>query len=144
MLRINWHDIRRINWTQQEGFEELVCQLAHYEPMPAGCVFQRKGKPDGGVECFWTFPDGSERGWQAKFFLTSPSSSQWGELDQSVERFLGTHPSMSRFTMAIPVDLSDARLPKQKSAQQKWEEHVAKWQKWANKHGQPVEFEYWG
>jgi hypothetical protein len=144
MLAINWSRIRPINSSQQEGFEELVCQLARYEPMPTGSVFQRKGKPDGGVECFWTFPDGSEWGWQAKFFEASPSSSRWGQLDRSVKRFLEAHPNMTGLTVAIPVDLPDARLANQKSAQQKWDERVVKWQKWASKQGQSVEFEYWG
>lgn len=127
MLTIDWSRIRPINGSQQEGFEELVCQLARYESAPAASVLQRKGKPDGGVECFWTFPNGSEWGWQAKFFKASPSSSQWGQLDRSVKRFLETHPSMTKFTVAMPVDLPDARLPNQKSAQQKWNERVEKW-----------------
>ncbi len=144
MFAINWHSIRSINGSQQEGFEELLCQLARYEPVPDGSVFQRKGKPDGGVECFWTFPDGSEWGWQAKFFLGSPSTSQWGQVDSSVRRFLETHPNMTGFTVAMPVDLPDARLPNQTSAQQRWEERVERWQEWANEEGRSVEFEYWG
>ncbi len=144
MLPINWGRIRPINGTQQEGFEELVCQLARYEPVPAGAVFLRKGKPDGGVECFWTFPNGSEWGWQAKFFVASPSSSQWGQLDRSVKRFLETHPNMTQFTVSMPIDLPDARSPDRKSAQEKWNERVEKWQDWASKQGRSAEFEYWG
>jgi hypothetical protein len=144
MFTLNWSQIRPIEGSQQNGFEELVCQLARYEAVADGAVFRRKGKPDGGVECFWTFLDGSECGWQAKFFLTSPSSGQWGELDRSVGRFLDTHPKMTRFAVSMPVDLPDARDPDQKSAQRKWDEHVAKWQGWAASQGRSVEFEYWG
>jgi len=143
VFTVNWNQIRPINGSQQEGFEELVCQLARYEPAP-GAVFWRKGKPDGGVECYWTFPDGSEWGWQAKFFDRSPNSNQWGELDESIKQFLKTHPQMTKCTVALPLDLPDARLPQQKSAKQKWDERVAKWQKWARKQGRSVEFEYWG
>jgi len=144
MLPLIWSTIRPLNGSQQEGFEELVCQLAGYEFVPADSKFRRKGKPDGGVECYWTFPDGSEWGWQAKYFITSPTSSQWGQVDKSVKRFLKTHPAISRFTIAMPIDFSDARSPGQKTAKQKWDEHVDKWRDWANKQGQPVDFEYWG
>lgn len=143
-MNLNWTDIRSINNSQYDGFEELICQLAEYEPIPSGSKFFRKGKPDGGIECFWKFPDGTEWGWQAKFFLNSPNSGQWGEVDKSVKRFLETHPSIIRLTVAIPVDLSDAGKPNQKSAQQKWNDHVVKWQDWSAKKGRKVQFEYWG
>jgi hypothetical protein len=93
MPPINWECIRPINDSRQEGFEELVCQLARYETVLGG-TFTRKGKPDAGVECFWTLPDDSEWGWQAKYFLTSPTSSQWVQVDRSVKRFLETHPRL--------------------------------------------------
>jgi len=117
--------------------------LARYEAIPEG-TFTRKGKPDAGVECFWTLPDGSEWGWQAKYFVTSPTSSQWGQVDHSVKRFLETHPRMTTFTIAMPYDLPDARKDNQESALEKWNDHVEKWQGWAADQGRTVEFEYWG
>lgn len=143
-LAINWNQIRALNGSQAEGFEELVCQLARSESVPVGSTFQRKGKPDGGVECYWKFPNDSEWGWQAKFFNSSPSNAQWGELDESVKQFLKTHPQLIKLTVALPLDLPDARMSNQKSARKKWEEHIAKWHTWANGSGHSVEFEYWG
>lgn len=49
---LNWNDIRPINNSLNEGFEELVCQLARIEKIDSAVKFIRKGKPDAGVECF--------------------------------------------------------------------------------------------
>lgn len=144
MAAIHWSNIRAIGGSQHEGFEEVVCQVARHETVPHGSVFRRVGKPDGGVECYWIMPDGSEKGWQAKYFLTSLTASQWSQLDSSVKTTLTTHPSMTTYVIAIPIDLADARTPNQTSAQQKWDERVLKWQKWANEQGREITFEFWG
>jgi hypothetical protein len=54
---------------QREAFELFVCELAAADrPDPAAAFVRLDGAGgDGGVECFWTLPDGSEHGWQAKF-----------------------------------------------------------------------------
>ena len=70
-MQIDWHKLRMFNGSQQSAFEELCCQLAACEPVPDGVHFERKGTPDAGVECYWQRRDGSEWGWQAKFFLES-------------------------------------------------------------------------
>jgi hypothetical protein len=83
-MSINWQNLRPWNGSQPLAFEELCCQLAAYEQAPNGSQFIRKGAPDAGVECFWKLPNGDEWGWQAKFFLSSPSKGQWNQLDKSV------------------------------------------------------------
>ena len=62
-MNINWHNIRSINGDQKEGFEELVLQLVRKEIIPTQYKFIRKGKPDAGVECFWTLEDNTEWVW---------------------------------------------------------------------------------
>lgn len=52
--------------------------------MPEGSQFTRKGKPDAGVECYWTLPTTEEMAWQAKYFLTL-DTTQWAQLDESVK-----------------------------------------------------------
>ena len=42
------------------------------------------------------------------------------------------------------MDLPDARVPGQKSAMERWGEHVQKWNGWAQEMGRSVEFEWWG
>ncbi len=73
MESFNWNNIRAINGSQQNGFEELCVQLARGEVGQQG-VFTRKGIPDAGVECWVSLPDQSEWGWQAKYFLSSSLS----------------------------------------------------------------------
>jgi len=95
------------------------------------------------VEGFWTLPNGDEHGWQAKFFLSSPDAAQWQQIDKSVRNALDKHPRLTRYTVCLPVDRSDARIEQQTSFLQKWDEHVQDW-KGLRKSGTPVEFEYWG
>ena len=142
MNDINWWAIRPLNGSQHEGFEELCAQLARSE-IPDNARFVRKAPPDAGVECYATFPDGSEWGWQAKYFNTL-DSSQWAQLDDSVKTALKKHPRLVRYYVCVPLDLPDARRPDQKSARQKWEEHVVKWKRWAAETGMSVDFVWWG
>ena len=143
-VAINWKHLRPFNGSQQHAFEELCCQLARYEQMPPGSKFIRKGMPDGGVECFWTQPNGEEFGWQAKFFQSSPTSGEWGQVDDSVKTALEKHPRLISYTICMAVDLSDAKLEGQKSAQQKWDAHVRKWTGWARDKSVSAEFPFWG
>ncbi len=143
-MSLNWKNLRPYNGSQQNAFEELCCQLARYEQMPQGSKFVRKGTPDGGVECYWTLPSGDEVGWQAKFFQSSPTSSQWGQVDESVKTALEKHPRLMSYTICMATDLSDARLDGQESAQQKWDARVGKWKGWAENKGLAVEFSFWG
>lgn len=141
---MNWHNLRPWSGSQESAFEELVCQLAKYEPMPGKSVFIKKGAPDAGVECFWKFPDGKEYAWQAKFFTSSPSAQQWSQVDKSVSTALEKHPDMVKYIICLASDRSDARLINQDSFQKKWDTHVKKWTSWANKKNMKVCFDFWG
>lgn len=142
-MQINWKHIRTLNGSQTEGFEEFASQLARRKPMPQGAKFTRKGKPDAGIECYWTLPSGDEIVWQAKYFL-SQEGLDWSQVDGSIKTALEKHPRLVRYYVCIPVDLPDARLPKQKSAFEKWQDHVTKWKGWAANKGMSVEFVWWG
>ena len=142
-MPINWKNIRTLNGSQAEGFEQFCCQLASREAMPQGAKFIRKGKPDAGVECYWTLPTTEEIAWQAKYFLTL-DTTQWAQLDESMKTALDKHPKLLRYYVCVPLDLPDARVGKQKSALQKWQERVAKWEGWAKTKGMSVEFVWWG
>jgi hypothetical protein len=62
--------IRPHRGDRRHGFEELCAQLAYLEDRPKDAVFYRRGLgADAGVECFVRHVDGSEIGWQAKFFF---------------------------------------------------------------------------
>ena len=139
-----WDKLRSWNGSQSAAFEELICQLASYEAAPAGSGFVRKGTPDGGVECFWRFPSNVEHGWQAKFFTSSLSPSQWGQLDRSVKTALEKHPNLRQCTICMAFDHPDPRLEGAISSRDQWNAHVAKWEGWAAEKGMCVQFSDWG
>jgi hypothetical protein len=143
-MSINWSNLRVWNGSQENGFEELCCQLAAAESVPTGSRFFRKGRPDAGVECFWRLPNGDEWAWQAKFFRSSPNPTQWGEIDKSVKDAIEKHPRLTKYTICLPVDRSDARVGRQRSFLTKWDDYVTKWQRLAAKQGMSTAFEYWG
>ena len=142
-MNLDWNSIRTIKGSQSNAFEELCAQLARAET-PPDARFVRKGTHDAGVECYCKLQDGSEWGWQAKYFTASPTGTQWQELDESVKRALDKHPALTRYFVCIPVDRSDARIDGRQSALQRWEKHVAKWKCWAQERCMSVEFIWWG
>lgn len=134
--------IRPLNGARTDGFEELCAQLARIES-PANSHFVRKGTPDAGVECYAVLEDGSEWGWQSKYF-DSFGPSQWQQLDESVETVLAKHSNLVRYFVCVPLNRPDARIPGRQSALESWGKHVSKWQGWAATKGMNVEFTYWG
>lgn len=144
MQNLNWNSIRPINNSQKEGFEELVCQLAKNDIIENSKSFIRKGSPDAGVECFWILNDDKEICYQAKFFTSPLTSTQWGEIDESIRTALDKHPHIVKYIVSIPQDRADARVKGRKSFLDKWNESVIKWQSWAKDKGIEVEFLYEG
>ena len=136
---IEWNNLRAWEGSQQLAFEELCCQLASSENPRS----TRKGTPDAGVECYWQSANGDEYAWQAKFFL-SPSQVDWSQLDKSVKTAIEKHPRLVRYTVCLPIDRPDARQDNKRSMMDRWNEHVEKWQKWAQEQGRTTEFDYWG
>lgn len=123
----------------KNSFEELCCQLARAEPVPLKDSFTRTGSPDAGLECYWTLQDGSEWGWQAKYFRTSPNSNQWTQIDNSVKKALETHPNLTKYYVCMPIDRSDGKQMRQNSFLTKWKQHVNKWRRIKK-----ISFLYWG
>lgn len=144
MYNLNWNHIRSINNSQKEGFEELVCQLAKNDDHVDSKVFVRKGSPDAGVECFWILNDDKEICYQAKFFTTPLTNTQWSEIDESVKTALEKHPNIKKYIISIPQDRADARVTGKKSFLQKWDSAVIKWKEWAKQKNREVEFIYEG
>ena len=143
MYSIDWKLIRLWSGSQSGGFEELCVQLARVE-VPKNAKFIPIGTPDAGVECYCVLPDEDEWGWQAKYFISSLTNTQWQQLDGSIETALDKHPKLIRYYVCIPRDRSDARMPNQTSEMDRWNDHVAKWQGWAKDRGMNVEFVWWG
>ncbi len=142
-MNLDWRNIRPFNGSRQKGFEKLCVQLADSEK-PASAKFVPTGDPDAGVECYAVLPDGSEWGWQAKYFLGPMEAQQWRQLDDSVKTALDKHPALVRYFVCVPLDLPDGRVSGQTSARQRLEQRVEKWQGWAQERGMNVEFVWWG
>ena len=143
MNAINWENIRVIETSQREGFEELICQLARREVIDKQSKFKRIGKPDAGVECYWILDNGEKWAWQAKYFRNSLSNGQWGDLDESVKTSLKKHLNLKRYIVALPIDPSDGKDDDKTSMLDKWNARAEKWQGWANEQGLDVNFDVW-
>lgn len=142
MLDINFSNIRTVNHSQNEAFEELICQLADKENINGKLKFQRLGKPDGGRECYVVLKDGGIIGWQAKYFTSSLNSNRFLQIDKSVKTILKTTPKLKQYIIAIPLNPSDSGR-KEKTMLKKWNEHINKWGNWVTRKKMKVKFIPW-
>lgn len=141
---MNWNNIIPVNNSQNNAFEELVCQLAYKKNFKNKDNFIRVGNPDAGVECYIVLENGDEIGFQAKYFTNAVGKSQWEQLDISLKTALEKHPKLTKYYVAIPQDRSDPRNGR-KYFMVKWNEWVEKWQNEAQeKYGKDLEIAYWG
>ncbi|WP_312313299.1 ATP-binding protein [Sphingobium yanoikuyae] len=121
---IDFRAIRPHHGSQHSGFEELVCQLAALDTSPR-LAFHRKGAgADAGLECYRTEADGSETGWQAKYFFEF-GSSEGSQLKESFENAVHHHPNLARFIVSMPFNLPDGRSANRKSQKDRWNDWVA-------------------
>ena len=104
-----WNKLRCFDGSQEKAFEELVCQLARAEKDDNRESFFRIAAPDGGVEAYSVQKDGSEYGWQAKFFF-SLGKTQWSQIEESFKTALEKHPKLVKYIMCIPLDRPDPRI----------------------------------
>ncbi len=141
-MSINWQSIKSFNTSQNNAFEELVCQLAREELIPNKKEFYRVAAPDGGVEAYCVLLNDDEYGWQAKYF-SSMGESQWNQIASSFKTALSKHPKLTRYYVCIPLDRQDPRDGKD-WFMDKWNQKIKAWTTYAAKQGRNIEFEYWG
>lgn len=142
---MDYKRIRGMDSGQRLAFEELVCQLARREPPAAEAEFRRieGAGGDGGIEAYWLLSDGSEIGYQAKYYLKA-GDIDWANIDDSIKRALQSHPSLTKYVVALACDLTD-RSGKQgggKRGWEHWEAHKATWTSYVPL-GHTVEFIPW-
>lgn len=142
-MSLRWENIKSLKGSQNNAFEELVCQLAHQEFQSQG-KFTRISAPDGGIEAMCEFSDGSLYGWQAKYFLSSFSSSQWQQIEDSFKESLKNYPSLTKYYVCVATDRANANISGNKSFLSKWDEYVKKWKNFAQSQDREIEFEFWG
>ena len=139
----NWNDIRTINGSQNNSFEEFVCQLAKNEFCKNGAKYTRIGKPDGGRECFIEFPDGAQFHFQAKYFTSSFSETQFTQIDKSVKSDIDHFKNVTKYYIAFPMDLPGGVVNGKKSCLEKWDDYVKDWEDYARKQSETIKFVRW-
>jgi len=141
----HWTNLISLNSSQNDAFEELLCQLAKKEPIENKKDFIKVGNPDGGVECYVVLENSNEIGFQAKWFLSTPQNTQWGQVEHSFKTALEKHPKMTTYYVAIPLDRADPRVKDRISFMEKWDENIEKWKKFAkDNYSHEIDFVYWG
>jgi len=126
-MNFNWTNLISLNNSQNDAFEELLCQLAKKEPIANKKEFIKVGNPDGGVECYVILNNDDEIGFQAKWFLSTPQDTQWNQIEKSFKTALEKHPNMIQYYVAIPLDRADPRIEDRQSFMEKWNAKVEKW-----------------
>ena len=150
-MDIDFKKIRPLNASRRDGFEEICCQLARLELQDRfiesfeSTHFHRKSGEagDAGVECYYVCSDGTEWGWQAKYFIDGLGDHQWRQIDESVKTALEKHPRLVKYIICLPINLSDPRVKGRKFGKDRWNEHVEKWKTWADELGVNVQFDKW-
>lgn len=141
-MLINWKDIRSYENSQNTAFEEVVCQLAHNENQGKG-KYVRVKAPDGGVESYLILDDGTEIGWQAKYFFDI-QDAQFRQIQKSFQTAIKKHPKLTKYYVCCPVDLQDPRLPDKKYSKDRWDKFVEESIKLATQEEINIEIVYWG
>lgn len=106
---IDFSKVRAIDGDQQKGFEELVCQLFNDPQRPTAIRRIEGSGGDGGVELIEIDAKGAAiSGWQAKYFF-KVDNAQWGQISKSIITALKVHPSLTSYTICLPVDLTGVK-----------------------------------
>lgn len=127
---------------QRDAFEELVCQLARrYLPAEADYTRLRGAGGDGGVECYADYPDGSRVGWQAKYVFDIDALIT--QATDSLNTALRVHPTLKRYVVCFPFDLTGPTGRRGRTALEKFDEWRQKHQNGVAAQGNQVTIEAW-
>lgn len=119
---IDFHAIRIHGTSQNHGFEELTRQLVIADPPHGMSSMEHRGPgADGGVEILVNFPDGRAWGWQSKFFLNAFGRSEVAQLKASFAAALSNYPTLDRYYVAVPRNLSGEVNGGRKTQASYWE-----------------------
>ncbi len=128
--------------SQHEAFEELCCQLAH-RTVPKDMSYMRLhgAGGDGGVECFADHPDGNREGWQAKYVFDIGSLLK--QATASLATALKIHPTLTRYVVCFPFDLTGPTGRQGLSGQEKFDNWRKEEEQKALKEGRQLTIEAW-
>jgi len=133
---LNWQRFQTYNEAPTRAFEtmcnqlfELWCRKTYPESLKTVTIVNGSGG-DGGVESFATIKDGTIIGMQAKWFLESITSGQFVQIKNSIKTALRVRPSIKKYIVCIPRDLSSDRIGKGKKVVEDTE--LNRWQRLKN------------
>lgn len=144
MDELNFGQIRDIDGSQSEGFEEFCCHLVRrHSERPEGGTFTRlRGAGgDGGVECYWEDGHGSEWGMQAKYVFDVDALQT--QATESFETALKIHPGLKRYTLCFPFNPTGPTGRRGTSEKQKLDSMCERWAALAKEVGRVVIIDLW-
>ena len=100
-----------------DAFEELCCQLferwgKEQPQVDDGWSYRniRGAGGDGGVEAYWTNGSFTEYyAIQAKWFRSTLTSSQWGQIRNSVTQAIKIRPNLTKYIICIQHNLTSSK-----------------------------------
>ena len=134
---INWSKLQPYRTTKSKSFEQLCYQITSRKYHTDGILTPIDDSGGGdGVEFYLTFPDGSELGWQAKYYEGSARlnvSNRKTQITKSLEQAINKHPDLKMWILCLPMDLT--------KEEKIWlDNEFAKYVP----AGRTIEFEFWG
>lgn len=124
---LDFKQIRPHRGDRKLALEELTRQLIVVSPPPGMIRFEHKGPgADGGVESLVYFADGTCWGYQTKFFLDAFGSSELSQVKSSWSKALESYPTLTRYIVGIPRNLSAAMIPGARTERRRWDAWVTK------------------
>lgn len=134
---INWSKLRTYNQDVHLSFEELCYQVAKLLHGAQGQFTRIDGSGgDNGVEFYLTLDDGSQWGWQARFYTGSARlsvSSRKPKIKSSLAKACSEHPQMVKWVFCTPTNFTEE--------ENNWFERTLPG---SVPHGMCVQLEHWG
>ena len=106
---IDWNKLKPYKTTKQKSFEQLCYEVAvkvypdwHFTPI------DDSGGGDG-VEFYVKLPDGTEWGWQAKYYEGSirlSVSNRKQQIIKSLKRAIEIHPNLTKWFLCVPLNFT--------------------------------------
>jgi len=108
---INWDDLKPLEGKQHTSFEELCYTIAKRKYGDRGRFTSIDDRGGGsGVEFYLTFPDGSQWGWQSKYFYDPNGRLSHGgrkkQIKKSLQRSCEDHPDLKKWVLCTPEDFT--------------------------------------
>jgi hypothetical protein len=108
-VQVDWSRLESYKNDKRKSFEELCYQVARrlYEPHGTFYSIDDSGGGDG-VEFYLTLADGTEWGWQAKFYHPSLrlDTSRKRSIKKSLTKSLEKHQRLTKWYLCTPTEFT--------------------------------------